>query len=80
MDSTTQLLKETEVARLLGFHVQTLRNQRFAGTGLPYFKIGRAVRYDMADIERYLDERRIKPRSVRVEPAELVGNQEGRKA
>ena len=58
MNTDLRLLNEREVARMLGFHVQTLRNQRFNGTGLPYLKIGRAVRYDLFEIQAFLEERR----------------------
>lgn len=56
------LLNEHRVAELLGFHVQTLRNHRSAGVGIPYVKVGRSVRYQLVDIQEYLAERRITPR------------------
>ncbi len=61
MNLGKELLKETEVARLLNCHVQSLRNSRFSGKGLPFYKIGKSVRYDPADIERYLQDHRIEP-------------------
>jgi hypothetical protein len=61
MYSLEQLLNEHQVAELLGFHVQTLRNHRTAGVGLPYLKIGRSVRYQLADIQDHLSGCRIVP-------------------
>lgn len=59
------LLNEREVAEFLGYHVQTLRNQRSAGVGPPYIKINRSVRYQLDDIQAYLSERRVTPGGVR---------------
>jgi predicted DNA-binding transcriptional regulator AlpA len=61
MNTEQKQLNETEVAKLIGLHVQTLRNQRCACKGFPYLKIGRAVRYDPKDIREFLDARRINP-------------------
>jgi hypothetical protein len=50
-----KLLTEKQVSEQLGLHVQTLRNHRFLGKGIPYLKIGRAVRYDPEAIRNYLE-------------------------
>lgn len=50
-----KLLNETEVAEMIGRAVQTLRNDRHYGRGLPYIKFGRTVRYRLSDINAYLD-------------------------
>ena len=44
------LLSEQEVAEELGLAVTTLRRWRWARRGLPFLKIGRAVRYDPKDV------------------------------
>ncbi len=62
METLQPLLNENELAALLGYHVQTLRNHRSAGVGIPYVKVGRSVRYQLVDIQEYLAERRITPR------------------
>ena len=54
-----QMLTEKEISELLRIPLQTLRNQRSTGRGLPYFKIGKSVRYSKVDVVEYLDERRI---------------------
>lgn len=52
----TQLLTDLQVADEYGINVLTLRDWRWLRVGLPYVKVGRAVRYRRTDIERYLDE------------------------
>ena len=47
-----QLLTEKQVAEILGISVQTLRNERCQGKGLPYIKRGRSVRYIEEDVYR----------------------------
>lgn len=54
-----KLLKESEVARLVDVSPYTLRNQRHCGRGPAYVKFGRAVRYRVSDIEKYIADRRI---------------------
>ena len=40
-----RFINENHVAGITGLSVQTLRNWRFLGRGIPYVKIGRYVRY-----------------------------------
>jgi hypothetical protein len=49
-----------EVAAFLGgdFSEKTLANWRSEGRGPQYHKVGRHVRYDWADVRRWLAERR----------------------
>jgi hypothetical protein len=58
-----QAVKEHEAARILQKSVQSLRNERHLGRGCAYCKIGRNVRYLLSDIENYLMQNRIEPRS-----------------
>lgn len=51
---------EKRVAEMTGIAVQTLRNWRFQGTGPTYSKVGRAVRYRLDEVIRFMEERRIK--------------------
>ena len=51
-----ELYKTEQVAEILGFATKTLSNQRVLGTGLPFIKIGNAVRYKSSDIETYIEE------------------------
>jgi excisionase family DNA binding protein len=54
-----QLLTEQEVSDLLRIPLQTLRNHRSLGCGLPYLKLGRSVRYSLADVDEYLSAHKI---------------------
>jgi len=53
--SLEPLLKEGELAELLGCSVKTLRKQRLLGRGPRFRRLGRSVRYHPADIRAYLD-------------------------
>jgi predicted DNA-binding transcriptional regulator AlpA len=48
------LLQEIAAAKLLGLSVGTLRNWRSQRRGPPWIKMGRSVRYGIADLEKYL--------------------------
>ena len=50
---------EKEVSRIIGVAVQSLRNWRFQQRGPTYSKIGRAVRYRLDDVIRFMEERKI---------------------
>jgi hypothetical protein len=43
------LLTELDLARRQNRSVKTIRNQRVAGTGVRFLKLGRLVRYRLAD-------------------------------
>lgn len=58
------LLTPKEVANILKVDFKTLANQRYHNVGLPYVKLGKAVRYRKEDIESYLDEHLIQPGKV----------------
>jgi predicted DNA-binding transcriptional regulator AlpA len=53
------LLTEKAVSELTGLKLPTLRNHRHLCKGIPYIKVERTVRYDLADIEQYLRSHRI---------------------
>lgn len=46
----SRLLREEDVARRQGRSVKTLQNQRVTGGGIPFLKLGRSVRYRLADV------------------------------
>lgn len=52
-------LVEKEVSELTRRAVQTLRNDRHYGRGIPYIKNGRSVLYRLDDVENYMNTRRI---------------------
>ena len=49
------LLKPEAVANLTGLSLETLAQWRSQKRGIPYLKVGRAVRYDPADVQAYLE-------------------------
>ena len=52
------LLTERQTAEWLGISPKTLQQQRWKRFGIPYIKIGNAVRYDPEDVERHIQENR----------------------
>lgn len=63
--SGRELLDEGAAASVIGMSVSFLRMARLRGNvgnrtpAPPYFKMGRSVRYDRSDLERWLTDRRI---------------------
>ena len=53
--STNALLTTEEVASMTGLSRETLAQWRSQRRGIPYLKIGRAVRYALADVQAYLE-------------------------
>ena len=51
------LLSEKEVAVLLKCSVSVLQKNRLKGDGLPYYKMGRSVRYSEESVLEYLKKR-----------------------
>ena len=49
------LMTAEQVAKLTGMAIETLAQWRSQKRGIPYLKIGRAVRYDPADVQKYLE-------------------------
>jgi len=60
MNSEKRLLTEKEVCQFLSVSRPFLARARSEGRpdGPPFIKCGRAVRYDIRDLERYLDANR----------------------
>lgn len=52
------LLSIDDVAAATGLSRSTLAKKRCTGTGPAYFKIGKQVKYDRADVERWILSRR----------------------
>ena len=50
-----RLLTAEEVAGITGLSLETLAQWRSQRRGIPYLKIGRAVRYDPTDVQAYLE-------------------------
>ncbi len=60
MDSPKQYLTEKEVAQITRMALSTLRNDRSCGRGLPYIKVGRSVRYDLADVIEFMESHKVR--------------------
>jgi excisionase family DNA binding protein len=54
-------LTDVEVARRLGVSTYTVRNWRYLGRGPAYLKVGRCVRYRLADVDAWAETIRITP-------------------
>jgi hypothetical protein len=52
-------IDEQEVARITGRALSTLRNERFQRRGIPYYKVGRSVRYSLGDVVEFMEKHRI---------------------
>jgi len=63
-DQQTEWLSSYELADELGIHPVTPSQWRQAGEGPPYVIVGsRSVRYRRADVEAWLEARRVEPAS-----------------
>jgi predicted DNA-binding transcriptional regulator AlpA len=49
------LLSDRDVERITGRARSTLQKDRVVGTGIPFVRIGRLVRYRQSDIQTFLD-------------------------
>ena len=49
-----QLISTKELSERWGIPESTLRYWRCASTGPPYVKLGGRIKYDLADVERYV--------------------------
>jgi hypothetical protein len=59
MENRVKYLNEKETSNITGLALSTLRNHRHQGVGLPYSKVGRAVRYSFQDIIDYFEGHKI---------------------
>lgn len=53
-----KLVNERELAEIFGIACSWLQILRIKGGGPPFYKIGGAVRYNLADVEKWLDQRK----------------------
>lgn len=58
--TTSTLLSDTDASAYLGgIRPKTLKNWRSAGEGPSFIKVGRSVRYSVADLDQYLAASRV---------------------
>lgn len=53
-EQTDKLLTQQQVVELTGMSPAWFEMSRFKGTGIPYVKIGRSVRYRQQDIDKFI--------------------------
>lgn len=61
MSQNPKYIDEREVSKITGRAIQTLRNDRHKGQGLPYRKFNRQVRYRLDEVIDAMESRRIQP-------------------
>jgi hypothetical protein len=59
MNSPIKYIDEQEVTKITGRALSTLRNERFNRRGIPYYKVGRSVRYKLEDVIHFMESCRI---------------------
>lgn len=59
MSVNPEYLTEKEVSVRYKWPLPTLRNWRHAHKGPPYIKVGRSIRYKVADVDRFMAVHRI---------------------
>ncbi len=59
-----RLMTDIEVAKVKKCSVQTLRNNRHLGVGLPYIRDGRSIRYAPSDVAADILKGRIDPEAA----------------
>jgi len=61
-----RLFTIAEACPLLGYRPQTIYNAIYSGAGelaqLPYYRVGRSIRFSEEDINQFLERRRVEPR------------------
>ena len=62
MVEDTRYINEREVSRIRGAALQTLRNERAAGKGIPFYRFGRSVRYRFDEVISWLEAHRVPPK------------------
>ena len=68
MADLPRLIDEKEYCRIRGCALQTARNERFRGVGVPYYKVGvggRSVRYRLDEVLAMIEKGRIETRDLR---------------
>jgi hypothetical protein len=56
---TFRWIGEHEVAKITGLSVKSLRNDRWLGRRLPYYKVGGSVRYRLDEVYKYMESKRV---------------------
>jgi excisionase family DNA binding protein len=54
--STNEMFNEDQAAQFLGVSVRTIQSWRVTGSGCPYVKLGRSVRYQKAKLIDWIEQ------------------------
>ncbi|BCP05626.1 helix-turn-helix domain-containing protein [Mycobacterium paraintracellulare] len=63
MSDLPKLLTPRELADMLTVSEETLAQNRYLGQGIPFIKVGKRVRYQLADVVTYLENQRVQTTS-----------------
>lgn len=58
VETSHQLIRPIDAARMLNVSVRTLANWRSEGRGPAYVRIDNRTKYDLADVEAYIEDRK----------------------
>lgn len=61
MEAQERYLTDRGVEELTGIKRQSLANARHLKTGIPYYKVGRSIRYKLSDVLGFMEGHRIDP-------------------
>jgi hypothetical protein len=67
------MVSERDAARIVGCSIACLKAWRARAVGLPYLKLGRLVRYSIADLQQFLLSSRVPKVNPRREGVEETG-------
>lgn len=59
MGNQDRWITDKEVAEMIGASRQTIIKWRVEGKGIPYYQIGRSIRYKLQDVLDYMEARRV---------------------
>jgi hypothetical protein len=54
METQKRYVSDLEAAAFLGIAPQSLRNDRCGRRRIPYYKFGRSIRYDLAELDEFM--------------------------
>jgi phage terminase Nu1 subunit (DNA packaging protein) len=52
---TTKLINENKTTEILDISIHKLQKDRRVGSPIPFIRIGRSIKYDLADVMSYIE-------------------------
>lgn len=65
MNETRETINTDEAAAFIGWKPQTLAVHRMNGSGPPYIRLGRSIRYRKCDLIEWLESNTVRPAGTR---------------